>query len=182
MSGIVAEKQELKLNCGIPGGCPREVPRWIILIDNAPVLALFVLGAAIVRPLSLAFSLGFLIYCALAIVLFWRLICPYCHHYNTKACPCGYGQIAPKFFRARKGKDFKKVFRQNIVIMFPCWLIPFAVGIHRLWTAFSWSLLGLFLAFCIIGFVAIPVIAKLIGCKGCEMKDQCPWMARGWAG
>jgi hypothetical protein len=34
----------------------------------------------------------------------------------------------------------------------------------------------LFIAFVIVGFVLIPAISRFVGCKGCEIKDQCPWM------
>jgi len=31
--------------------------------------------------------------------------------------------------------------------------------------------------FSLIGFVVIPVISKLVGCKNCEVREDCPWMA-----
>jgi len=31
--------------------------------------------------------------------------------------------------------------------------------------------------FSLIGFVVIPVISKLVGCKNCEVKEDCQWMA-----
>jgi hypothetical protein len=30
--------------------------------------------------------------------------------------------------------------------------------------------------FSIIGFLIIPLISKFVGCKNCEIKDDCPWM------
>jgi hypothetical protein len=114
-------------------------------------------------------------------VLFWGIICPYCPHYGTRACPCGYGLLAQRFFRARHGtpgKDFRTVFRRNIAIMFPCWLVPLGVGTFLVWKHYSPLVLALFVAFCVVGFIAIPLISILVVCRACEIKDQCPWMMR----
>lgn len=161
---------------GIPGGCGREVPTWKVVVDNLPVAIMFMLGTAIVWPISAFGAIAFLAYCALSIVLFWALICPYCHHYNTRACPCGYGIMSPKFFKPRDGRDFKKTFKRNIAVMYPCWIVPFVAGVYRLWTGYSIALLILFISFCIIGFILIPLISKLVGCKSCTMRANCPWM------
>jgi hypothetical protein len=32
--------------------------------------------------------------------------------------------------------------------------------------------------FSITGFVIIPLISKLAGCKNCEIKEDCPWMTK----
>ena len=60
--------------------------------------------------------------------------------------------------------------------MFPCWIVPFVAGAYLLWTDPSKLVLGLLGAFCLFGFILIPAISRFIGCKGCEMRDQCPWM------
>ncbi|MCE5230219.1 hypothetical protein LLG95_11550 [bacterium] len=173
----VESKPAPRQDCGIPVGCAREVPMWKVALDNFPVAVMFVLGAAIVWPITAVGALVFLGYCGLSIVLFWALICPYCHHYNTRACPCGYGIMAPKFFKPRPGRDFKKVFKKNIAVMYPCWAVPFVAGVYRLWADYSRPLLAIFVAFCVIGFVFIPLIAKLVGCRSCTMKANCPWMS-----
>ena len=171
------EKQERKADCGIPDACERIVPAWLILVDNAPTFVMFLLGAVVVWKIGAAYSLLYLIYCCLSIILFWRLICPWCHHFGTLECPCGYGRIAPRFFNKRNGKEFKKVFRHNIGILFPCWFIPLGIGIYLLWKEFSLNLLYLFLSFCLVGFVLIPAISRFVGCKNCRLKADCPWMS-----
>jgi hypothetical protein len=85
--------------------------------------------------------------------------------------------IAPRFFRRKTGTDFKQVFRHNIAIMFPCWFVPAGVGAWLLYARFSTGSLVLFCAFCFVGFVAIPLIAKFVGCRNCDLKNDCPWMA-----
>ncbi|MEN6624795.1 MAG: hypothetical protein ABFD69_01050 [Candidatus Sumerlaeia bacterium] len=163
-------------DCGIPNQCARVVPAWKIAADNLPVAVMFVIGTALLWPITAAGAIAYFVYCCASIVLFWALICPYCHHYNTRACPCGYGIMSPRFFKPRTGREFKKVFKQNIAIMYPCWIFPFFGGAYRLWADFSRPVLALFILFCVIGFVLIPLFAKLVGCRNCEMKANCPWM------
>jgi hypothetical protein len=83
--------------------------------------------------------------------------------------------MAPRYFKRKKG-DFKAKFRRNLAIMYPNWAAPFIAGVYLLWTAMSPLTLGLFVAFCIVGFALIPSISRFVGCSGCEIKDQCPWM------
>jgi len=167
--------------CGVPHQCQREIPTWLVLLDNVPTLILFGLGAVLVGRLWWPLAALFLVYCGAAILLFWGRICPYCPHFGTRACPCGYGVLAPRFFRSRvgtEGKDFRTVFRRNIGIMFPCWLVPLGIGLMLLWRERSLELMVLLGVFCLVGFVAIPLISLLVGCRACEIKDQCPWMGR----
>jgi hypothetical protein len=164
-------------DCGIPIACERVVPIWLVAVDNVPTIVMFLLGSALIWKIEPVFSLAFLIYCGFSIVFFWRFICPWCHHFGGSGCPCGYGRIASRFFQRRTGKEFKKVFRQNICVLFPCWIIPLGAGLYLLWTKFSWSLFSLVLSFCLVGFVLIPAISKFVGCKSCEIKADCPWMS-----
>ena len=161
-------------NCGIPNVCARKVPGWLVAVDNGPTILLFALGAVILWPLWWLFSVLFLAYCAASIVLFWAVICPYCHHFGTDACPCGYGAVAPRFFKRKSAGDFGKTFRRNIAIMFPVWMIPPIGGIYLLLTSFSWPMAAILAAFCVDGFAVIPAISIFVGCRGCEIKD-CPW-------
>ena len=170
-------RQNCGADCNIPNNCERVVPAWLITLDNAPTAVLFLLGTAILWKIGPLWALLFLAYCCLSIVLFWRRICPWCHHFGTTGCPCGYAKIASRLFKRRTGRDFKQVFRRNIVVVFPCWFIPLGVGIYLLWTDFGRGFLYLFLAFCLVGFVLIPAISKFVGCRSCEIKDQCPWMS-----
>jgi hypothetical protein len=59
--------------------------------------------------------------------------------------------------------------------MYPCWFIPFGVGIYLLCTGFP-NVLPLFISFVVVGFILIPAISRFVGCKGCELKKECPWM------
>ena len=169
-------EEEVARDCGIPVECERVIPGWLIALDNAPTAVMIALGTALLWLTWWPLAVAFLVYSGLSIVLFWRLICPYCHHYDTRACPCGYGAVAPRFFERREGLEFRAVFRQRIVIMFPVWFLPLGAGVFLLWSEFSWPVAGLLAAFCVVGFALIPAISKFVGCKGCEIKDECPWM------
>ena len=154
----------------------RRIPLWLVLLDNIPTLLLIVIGFFIVYQVSLIGAIAFGIYAVISIIWFWAKICPYCYHYNTYACPCGYGIISARIFRRKENKSFRKVFRRNIVIQFPNWFVPLAVSIYLIITSFSKVILYLTISFVIIGFIVIPVISKLVGCKNCEIKEDCPWM------
>ncbi len=156
----------------------RKIPLWLVLLDNIPTLLLFVLGFLIINKISLAGAIFFVVYAIISVVWFWARICPYCPHYDTLSCPCGYGVISPKIFKRKETTLFKKVFRRNIGIQFPNWFVPFAVAIYLLITSYSTEILVLAISFSLIGFLVIPVISKLVGCKNCEIKEDCPWMAK----
>jgi hypothetical protein len=154
----------------------KKIPLWLVLLDNIPTLVLFILGARIINLLTLSGALFYLAYSLFSVVFFWARICPFCHHYNTLACPCGYGIISAKLFRKRNDKSFKKVFRQNIGIVFPNWFVPVIVSVYLFLTHYTVVLLFLTISFSVVGFILIPVISKLVGCKNCEIREDCPWM------
>lgn len=155
----------------------RKIPLWLVLLDNIPIFILFLLGILIISRVSITGAILFGIYALFSVIWFWAKICPYCHHYDTLACPCGYGAISSMIFKRRDSSLFKKVFRRNIVVQFPNWFIPAAIAVFLLITRYSTEILILAIAFSLIGFIIIPVISKQVGCKNCEIKEDCPWMA-----
>lgn len=163
--------------CGVSPTCPRVVPPWLVLLDNLPTLTLFLLGAAMMARVWRPLGLVYLLYCGLAIVWFWGRICVHCQHFGSPACPCGYGVLAPKLFNRKGDQNFRRIFRRNIVILFPCWFLPPIAGAYLLRAAFAWPLVGMLTAFCMIGFLVIPLISNFVGCRRCELRDQCPWMS-----
>ena len=78
----------------------KKIPLWLVLLDNIPTIILFVLGFLIVNQVSSIGAVAFGAYALFSIVWFWAKICPYCHHYNTLACPCGYGAISPNLINS----------------------------------------------------------------------------------
>ncbi len=154
----------------------KKIPLWLVLLDNIPTLLLILLGFIIIYQVSLAGAFAFGIYALFSIVWFWAKICPYCHHYDTRACPCGYGKISARLFKRNDNKSFRKVFRRNIAFQFPNWFVPLAIAVYLISTSYSKANLYLTVSFTVIGFIIIPAISKLVGCKSCEIKEDCPWM------
>lgn len=176
MTGQIPEKR-FGGDCNIPNGCNRVVPARIIVLDNAPTAAMFILGTAIVWEVGALPALLFLGYCLLSIVLFWNRICPWCHHFGSRGCPCGYGRIAQRLFERKAGKEFRNIFRRNVIVVFPCWLVPLVVGLYAIWMEYSRTTLSLLLSFCFVGFVMVPIVSKFAGCRSCGMRLQCPWIS-----
>ncbi|MBN2416018.1 hypothetical protein JXO52_09260 [bacterium] len=155
-----------------------NIPLWLVLLDNIPTAVLMVFGALIITRLSTWGMIGYLIYSLVSIIWFWAKICPYCHHYGTLACPCGYGVISAKLFKKRDAGLFKQTFKRNIGIMFPVWFVPAAAAIFLLISTYSRDLMLLTAVFSVTGFIIIPIISKAVGCRNCEIKDDCPWMQK----
>ena len=154
----------------------KKIPLWLVLLDNIPTIFLFILGFLIINVISTFAAILFIIYAIFSVVWFWTRICPYCHHFGTYACPCGYGIVSSKLFSRKNSSSFRKIFRRNILIVFPNWFVPLAIGIFLLLKQYSVRILVLMIIFSITGFVIIPLISKLAGCKNCEIKEDCPWM------
>jgi hypothetical protein len=158
--------------------CARELPLWLILFDNIPTLCLYVIGTIITYKFSPFLGLGYLSYSLLSIVWFWARICPSCPHFGTKSCPCGYGFIAARFFKGRDSHNFQRVFRMNIIFLFPSWFLPLGAGTYSLIAEYSIQLVVWIILFFIIGFLFVPLFSKMVGCKNCSMNDRCPRMQK----
>ena len=156
----------------------KKIPLWLVLLDNLPTAVLIILGTILIYQISTIGAIGYAIYSLLSIIWFWAKICPFCHHYGTYACPCGYGIISAKLFKKREDKSFKKVFKQNLGVVFPNWFATFIIAIYLLVTQYTQEVLILSIAFGLIGFVIIPLVSKFVGCKNCEIKEDCPWMQK----
>lgn len=152
------------------------------IIDNLPYLAMILVGAAIFwigiaagpwhwisTGLYFAYGVGG----ALWIMFF---VCPYCHFYDTRLCPCGYGQIAPKLRAKRDGDRFAAQFRKHIPVIVPLWFAPLIAGGIPLIRDFSWLMAVLLLVFAVNSFAILPLVSKKYGCAQCPQKETCPWM------
>ena len=93
------------------------------IIDNIPYFTMTLLGCII-----LLISLKSTIWGWIASVLFlsygiistiWSIIfiCPYCHFFDTRACPCGYGQITAKIRPKRDGDRFNEKFKRHVPVI-----------------------------------------------------------------
>jgi len=153
-------------------------------IDNVPYIVMIILGVII---LFFSFEMSMLGWIAAgAFVLygvvgaFWIIIfvCPYCHYYNQRACPCGYGLIAAKLRVQKDGDLFMKKFKKHIGVIVPLWIIPIIIGGITLTYNFYWEMLILLIAFAVNSFIILPLISRKYGCAHCPQRDECPWMGR----
>lgn len=163
--------------------CPEApVSHMQEVIDNLPYLAMLLLGAAIFwvgidtgtwRWLSGVLYVVYGVAGAFWIMLF---VCPFCHFYDTRLCPCGYGQIAVKLRAKRDGDLFAKQFKKHIPVIVPLWFLPLIPGGIGLYRDFTWMLVILLAVFAVNSFVILPLISKKYGCAQCPQKETCPWM------
>ncbi len=126
-------------------------------------------GGRLAAALYAAYGVGG----ALWIMLF---VCPHCHFYATRLCPCGYGQIAAKLRAKQDGADFRAQFRKHIPLIVPLWFAPLVAGGFTSMRQFSWPNLALLLAFAVNSFVILPLVSRAYGCAKCPQKETCPWM------
>ena len=151
-------------------------------VDNLPYIIMTFLGAAIFFT---GFGTSFWEYIAAGLYVlysivgaFWIIVfvCPYCHFFDTMACPCGYGRIAAKLRRKRDDSLFMRKFKMNIPVLFPLWIAPVVAGLIFLVSDFSLWMLALFTLFAVDSFVILPLLSKKYGCAHCPQRDTCPWM------
>jgi hypothetical protein len=162
---------------------PRQFTPRQELFHNLPYITMTVLGAAILTVsfanpvLRWAAAVAYLIYGAAGAMWIMIFVCPYCRFFGTRACPCGYGRIAP-LLRNRKDYDrFNEKFKKHIPVIVPLWFIPILPGIILVIRSFSWPMLVLLTAFAIVAFVLLPLLSTKHGCAECPQKQTCPWMA-----
>jgi hypothetical protein len=153
------------------------------LVDNLPYIFMTILGALVFIVGSgssdakwlLAGSYVFYgVAGALWIVIF---VCPYCHYYGTRTCPCGYGRISARLRKVRDQSLFSKKFKKHIPVIVPIWVIPVVAGTIFLADNFSYLLMTLVVLFAVDAFFVLPMISRKYGCAHCPQKDTCPWMS-----
>jgi len=153
-------------------------------IDNLPYLLMIVIGAAINL---VGFNMSIWGIMAAGIFIFYGIVgafwiilfvCPYCHYYNTRSCPCGYGKIAAKLRKKSSEENFTEKFKKHIPIIIPLWIIPVIEGIILLSFDFNRLLLILIIAFIINSYIFLPLLARIYGCGHCPQKNNCPWMIK----
>jgi hypothetical protein len=154
-------------------------------IDNLPYIVMAVLGAFVLimgveaSPTKWLFAGLYVFYCIVGTLWIIIFVCPYCHFYGTRTCPCGYGRISAKLRKIRDQSHFVKKFKKHIPVIIPLWIIPLVAGIIFLLNKFSLALLFLVILFAIDAFVVLPLLSRKYGCAHCPQKSSCPWMSKG---
>ena len=161
--------------------CPaREITPAQAIIDNVPYAVMILLGSAI-----LLIGLGawrwaaggaYFAYGLVGVLWIIVFLCPHCHFFDTRLCPCGYGRISAKLRPKKDGGRFAEKFRRHIPVIVPLWLIPPVAGVIVLLRQFSAAMLVLVAAFAINSFLILPLVSRKYGCARCPQKESCPWM------
>lgn len=165
-----------------PAACPVHVTHTQALIDNLPYIAMIVLGAAILRLSFGGAAWSWIVaglygaYGVLGVIWIMLFVCPYCHFYDTRLCPCGYGVLAARLRPRAARAAFAQQFRRHIPVIVPLWFLPVGVGAYGLWQAFNWPLLAVLVVFALNSFVILPLVSRMYGCKKCPQQADCPWM------
>ena len=144
-----------------------EYSRLHEFLDNFPYMIMIILGLAVLfmgfetliwKWVTSGLYLLYGIIGAFWIILF---VCPYCHFFDTRLCPCGYGKISAKFRQKKDDSLFTRKFKNHIpVVIVPLWIIPTVAGVIFLITKFSLLMLVLLSFFAINSFVVLPLISK----------------------
>ena len=164
-----------------PSDCPMPiVSHTQEVIANIPYALMLLLGAAVCwltfagglfGGLSAALYVAYGVAGAFWIMLF---VCPFCHFYDTRLCPCGYGQIAVHLRPKRDGSLFARQFRRHIPVIVPLWFIPVIVGVVAMVRSFSWLMLILVVAFAINSFVLLPLLGPPVLLQRMPPKTNLP--------
>jgi len=101
------------------------------LFHNIPYIAMTVLGAIVSGAAIGGTAWGkiaaaaYLIYGLMGAFWIMIFVCPYCGHWNTKSCPCGYGRIAARFRKKKPIESFSEKFKKHIPVIVPLWFYLF---------------------------------------------------------
>ncbi|OGF52077.1 MAG: hypothetical protein A2044_07080 [Candidatus Firestonebacteria bacterium GWA2_43_8] len=158
--------------------CKVEYSALHVWIDNIPYIVMVLLGAVIIYIVQNALLASlFVVYGIVGTLWFIVFICPFCHYYGSKACPCGYGTLSAKVMKKKDDSKFNKVFKRNVIAIVPLWFLPIAAGVYGMVKSFSVSMLILVVIFIVDSCVILPWVSRKYGCVNCPNKEECFWMA-----
>ncbi|MFC1713314.1 hypothetical protein ACFL6S_06595 [Candidatus Poribacteria bacterium] len=159
----------------------QEYSHFHELIDNLPYMMMTILGTVIfftgIGSLWRLITAGLYVLYGIA-GAFWIIVfvCPYCHYYDTRLCPCGYGKIAAKLRPKKSDTLFTEKYKRHIPVIVPLWIAPVIAGGISLILNFSLWILVLIVLFAVNSFIVLPLLSRKYGCAHCPQEDQCPWM------
>ncbi|OGF53507.1 MAG: hypothetical protein A2452_06800 [Candidatus Firestonebacteria bacterium RIFOXYC2_FULL_39_67] len=164
-------------SCKDTDDCKIEYSLLHVWLDNLPYIIMVLLGALIIGlTFDYLLAILFVLYGMAGTLWFIIFICPYCHYYGSKACPCGYGVLSKTIVLKKDETRFHSIFKKNIIAIVPLWLLPLVEGIYNMINSFSVLMLILVVIFIVDSYVILPWISRKYGCVDCPNKDECPWM------
>lgn len=159
-----------------PGG--RRVPYYLHILDNIPYAAIGILGAWVLWYVHWSMAMVELAASVLGPLWMIMTVCKHCSLYGKASCLAGYGLISAKLVSKGDPERFGEMFVHHTIPVMPMYFLP-VVGMGYL--AWSSGLDGpwlVFIAFCVVAFLAVPLKARYITCAKCPKRGDCPWGSR----
>jgi len=148
------------------------------IAHSIPHLSLLGLGILIFGMIHPLLALGYAFLGSISMIYFMRYICTRCAGHGSMGCPSGWGVFSSKMFPRDKETKFRDAFNRNIWSVAIQWFVPLGSGIAFLAIDFDPILLGVILAFSIVGFVWLPIAARRKGCRSCPQQFDCTWKSK----
>lgn len=154
----------------------RPPPKGNMLVENLPLLSIYILGTIIFYGLGWLFALTFVMVCIFSLFWHMRFICAHCLAPNVGKCASGIGNMSHYLFARRPHMKFGEQFKRNVVAQFLPFFLPTIAGGYQLYIGFSGTLLVLVILFCIVAYVILPLASQRHACDGCPMQKVCPYV------
>lgn len=159
--------------------CYENYPLKIVALSLVIAVFSYLIGAVILIqliPFGLIIGVGYLVLCAVNIIVTLKFRCIYCYYYG-KTCYMGLGRLAKAFFKQGDSKDFKNP--KNLVpaalFSFAILLIPIIGAIISMVIRYTLLVLFLFIIYIMVAFVPNLFLKKNLHCKYCKQGELgCP--------
>ncbi len=146
-----------------------------LILSNFLNMSTYTLGTILIYFLNLYYAILYILFCIIAVILFWKFICSYCPSFGRARCSSGYGRAAAYLFKKGETRKFSKMFKLYIPFLSLIWFLPLISGIYLLLSEFSWTQIIILILFIIISFIILPYYSRIHSCKKCPNKKVCPW-------
>jgi hypothetical protein len=151
-------------------------PFWMILVSDAVVFGIYLIGAYIIFQLGLIWFLAYILFCLFQEIRVMRLSCVHCYYYG-RLCGLGRGKLAGWLFKRGDPKQFleKIITWKDLIPDLLVALVPFLAGIYLLFRGFNWLMLALVMILFLLGSAGNGFIRGNIVCKYCRQRELgCP--------
>jgi hypothetical protein len=151
-------------------------PRWIVLLSNINTLAIYIIGAAIIFHIGLAWCIIYIIYILFLELKLLQKSCRNCYYYG-KYCAFGKWKLSALLYPKGNPQKFlkKKITRKNLIPDALVSLIPIIIGIILLTYHFDrWITIGIVIIIALTTQGNNCIRGKL-ACTHCKQRELgCP--------
>jgi hypothetical protein len=151
-------------------------PVRIVAVSSAVALAIYIVGAAILRGFGLWLAALYVLYALWVELKILRGSCIHCVYYG-RVCGLGRGKLCALFFArgdpewfSRRPITWKAMLPDMMVSIF-----PLVGGVILVVRDFSWVILGLMLVLVLLTTAGNGVVRGSLACKHCRQRELgCP--------